>query len=121
MNIHKVREIAAAEFLKHKIDGTWSFSFDKGRKRFGMCDYRTRTISLSLEMTVFNFEDEVVDTIRHEIAHALAGYKAGHGPAWGAMCNVVGCRPLACYSAATVARRGRKVSEFIAARMENEE
>lgn len=38
-------------------------------------------------------ESEVRDTILHEIAHFIAGPKAGHGPAWVRACLRVGARP----------------------------
>jgi predicted SprT family Zn-dependent metalloprotease len=39
----------------------------------------------------------VLDTILHEIAHALAGHKAGHGPAWKAKCAQIGAKPKRCF------------------------
>jgi predicted SprT family Zn-dependent metalloprotease len=41
-------------------------------------------------------EDEIRDVILHEIAHALAGHKAGHGPVWKAAARKVGAKPSRC-------------------------
>ncbi len=38
-------------------------------------------------------DDEVIDLILHEVAHAIAGHKAAHGPAWQAVCRRLGCNP----------------------------
>lgn len=40
----------------------------------------------------------VRDTILHEIAHALAGHAAGHGPVWKGVCRRIGARPVRCGS-----------------------
>lgn len=47
-------------------------------------------------MTQLNGEQEVRDTILHEIAHALAP-RAGHGPKWRAICRQIGAEPKRCY------------------------
>jgi SprT-like family len=41
---------------------------------------------------------EVIDTLRHEAAHILAGPDAAHGPAWRSWCRRLGCRPQPCYA-----------------------
>lgn len=48
---------------------------------------------MSSFFVVANDRDEVLDTLLHEIAHALAGPLAGHGPVWKAACVRVGARP----------------------------
>lgn len=46
---------------------------------------------------------EVLDTIRHEIAHFLAGWETGHDHVWKRFCRLVGARPVRCatFSAST--------------------
>jgi hypothetical protein len=34
---------------------------------------------------------EILDTILHEIAHALVGHKEAHGPVWVAKAKEIGC------------------------------
>ena len=46
---------------------------------------------------MLNGEYEVTDCILHEIAHALAGHKAGHGWAWKQVCIRIGAKPERCY------------------------
>ncbi len=42
------------------------------------------------------------DTLLHEIAHALAGHRAGHGPVWRKIAREVGAKPKRCYRAEEV-------------------
>ena len=43
-----------------------------------------------------NPPEKVLDTLLHEIAHALAGPKARHGPVWKAIAKKLGATPRAC-------------------------
>lgn len=83
-----------AEFLPNS---TWQFKWDRSVSRFGCCKWKSYTISLSKPMTELNSAEEVEDVIRHELAHALAGSNAKHGPAWKIQCRVTGARPTRCY------------------------
>ena len=40
-------------------------------------------------------EEEIRDTVLHEIAHAIAGPEAGHGPLWKATARRIGATPRA--------------------------
>ncbi len=86
--------------------GGWSFAFDRSRLRFGLCSPTSRRIQLSRHLTALNARAQVEDTIRHEIAHALAFIKyrrnVGHGPRWQAIAREVGADPRRCYDMAAV-------------------
>lgn len=69
----------------------WTFEFDRARKRFGVCNYTYRRIQLSAPAVELNAEEQVRDTILHEIAHALAGPAAGHGWQWRSLARSIGC------------------------------
>jgi hypothetical protein len=43
-----------------------------------------------------NGAEEIVDTILHEIAHALVGPRHGHDTVWKAKCTDIGARPERC-------------------------
>jgi predicted SprT family Zn-dependent metalloprotease len=60
----------------------WSFDFDHARARVGCCHYADRRITLSRHLVLYLTAPEVDQALLHEIAHAKAGAKAGHGPAW---------------------------------------
>lgn len=84
------------------LDAGWTFRFDRARRRFGVCRFGPRIISLSRTLVELNPETECRDTVLHEIAHALAGPSAGHGPKWKAMCLRVGADPRRCYDHTSV-------------------
>lgn len=80
----------------------WEFKFDRAVKRFGQCLYGPKVISLSLPLTERNGEEEVKDTILHEIAHALVGPGQHHNDRWKEECVKVGARPVRCYDGMAV-------------------
>ena len=77
----------------------WTFCWDSAKRSAGQCDYRNKKISLSRHYVTLNVTtrpDRVIDTILHEIAHALAGWRAFHGTEWRAACERIGARPERC-------------------------
>lgn len=62
--------------------GTWSFEFDHAKRRAGLCNYTDRRISVSRYLAARYEDDEIYQILLHEIAHAIAGDRAGHGPKW---------------------------------------
>ncbi|HEY2587403.1 MAG TPA: SprT-like domain-containing protein [Tepidisphaeraceae bacterium] len=95
---------------QHGLAG-WSFRFDHAKRRFGSCQHRERTITLSRPLVLLNDVAEVRDTILHEIAHALTPGD-GHGPKWRAACRRVGARPVRCYSDHTVRSPARPPAPY---------
>lgn len=81
---------------------SWLFRFNNRKRGMGLCVYPKLAsnlagrIELSRHLVERNDLDEVLDTILHEIAHALAGPDAGHGPRWKEMCQKVGANPERC-------------------------
>jgi predicted SprT family Zn-dependent metalloprotease len=82
--------------------GYWSFAWNNRRRGFGLCRYDCRQIELSCHLVALNSETEVRDTILHEIAHALAGPRAGHGRLWQIQAHAIGCNAERCYSTDSV-------------------
>lgn len=83
--------------------GDWTFRFDRAKKRFGMCNYRTRTITLSEPLVKLNSVERVRNTLLHEIAHALTpGH--GHDYVWRMKARTIGCDGRRCYEAEEVVR-----------------
>lgn len=61
----------------------WSFQYNKRiKKTLGRCFHYRKLIEISYDYAQSADQKEVEDTILHEIAHALAGPEAGHGPIW---------------------------------------
>lgn len=82
----------------------WRFEWDRAKVRAGCCQYRKKAITLSrhyVELNVAEHPEDIVDTILHEIAHALAPGD-GHGKKWKAACSQVGAVPKRCYDSDVV-------------------
>ncbi|WP_224769444.1 SprT-like domain-containing protein [Nocardioides ochotonae] len=86
---------AQALVVQHGLAG-WQIEFDRAKRRAGQCREATRVISLSEPLTRLHDEAEVVDTILHEIAHALVGTKHGHDEVWRAKAIAIGCSGARC-------------------------
>lgn len=75
----------------HGLDAKgWTVDYDRAVRSFGKCNYRTKTITLSRKLTETAPVSQVLDTILHEIAHAMAGFDAGHGPLWKSVHRSIG-------------------------------
>lgn len=77
----------------------WAFKWSNARQQAGSCDNKRKIIRLSRPIAHLWGPEGMRDTVLHEIAHALAGYKAAHGPAWKAVCRQIGAKPERCYTA----------------------
>lgn len=79
--LDRVRVWADALITLH-LDVSWSFAFDTAKTRAGLCDHTRRRISVSRYLAE-RFEDDAIhQVLLHEVAHAVAGPRAGHGPHW---------------------------------------
>lgn len=76
----------------------WYFKFDTAVRRFGLCSYKRKTISLSRKLTQLNDIKYVNDVLLHEIAHALVGSGKGHSHIWKHKAAEIGCSGTRCYS-----------------------
>ena len=78
----------------------WSFGFDRARRRLGVCRTGPRRITLSAHLTPHLSADEVEDTVRHEIAHAVDWERRGrtnHDRTWKAVARACGAKPERTY------------------------
>ncbi len=102
MNLNDANKLMIGE-LSHwrsiyptKLAG-WTCGWNQRKRHFGLCRFREKRIELSAPMTAGESDSSrVLDTIRHEIAHALAGHAAGHGPEWRFWATKVGATPERC-------------------------
>lgn len=80
----------------------WRLTFGSAQRTAGTCKYGTRTLNFS-RVIMDQFSDaERLNTILHEIAHALAGHAAGHGPEWRRVARSIGCDARRTYSGKSV-------------------
>lgn len=80
-DLNRVRVWAQALIAMH-LDESWSFDFDHAKRRAGLCDYRRKRITVSRYLAARFDDDEIHQTLLHEVAHAMAGHTAAHGPEW---------------------------------------
>ena len=82
---------------EHGLDD-WTIVADRAKTRAGVCRFGRRQIGISAPITALHDEAEVVDTILHEIAHALVGPSHGHDAVWRAKARAIGCSGERCVS-----------------------
>jgi len=66
-------------------------------RRAGCARFDTREVEISTLYLRETNETEALDTVRHEAAHCLAGYSAGHGPEWKRVAEEIGCTAERCH------------------------
>ncbi|MGE0822907.1 MAG: SprT-like domain-containing protein [Candidatus Binatia bacterium] len=94
--LQRLAQVARGLLTQHHLLD-WSFQFDNGRKRAGCCQYGTKVISLSYEFAKHAPDEEITDTVLHEIAHALVGKSHNHDDVWRAMAARIGCSGRRCH------------------------
>lgn len=106
----RARDTAARLMAEHGLTG-WQFGFNGNVRRAGVCKYPTNTrpgrIELSKHFVLRNDWPEVMDTILHELAHALVGPGHGHDAVWKAKCVRLGAKPERCYGEKIETPKGR--------------
>ena len=95
MDLKELEAIASREMTKHGLHG-WSFSFADTKRQLGVCKYGKKRIEIAEYYALNSPQESVLDTLLHEIAHAIAGPAARHGPAWKAVAIRLGATPRAC-------------------------
>nr|WP_245325198.1 SprT-like domain-containing protein [Microbacterium amylolyticum] len=75
-------QVWADALIRLHLDDTWAFGFDNAKRRAGLCNYTTKRISVSRYLAARFSDDDVHQTLLHEVAHAIAGPEAGHGREW---------------------------------------
>ena len=110
MELEKAKKLAIELMIKHNLH-YWEFKFDSAKRRFGCCFYEEKLITLSKHLVLLNSEEEVKDTILHEIAHALTPGQH-HNKIWRQKAIEIGCSGTRCYSSEnTVTVKGNYIVE----------
>jgi predicted SprT family Zn-dependent metalloprotease len=81
-SLDQVRDRAEELLRLHLGGGSWSFGFDHAKTRAGQCDFAKRRITVSRHLAARFSDEDVEQVLLHEVAHALSGARAGHGPTW---------------------------------------
>lgn len=110
MDIRQVKQMAVNLMNKYGLlTQGWSFKFDNAKVRFGSCNYTDKEITLSRPLCVLNSEEQILDTILHEIAHALCPGQ-NHNKVWQRKAIEIGCSGNRCYSSSNVIQPKLKYS-----------
>ena len=83
----------------------WGIVFNNNKTRLGACNYRKHCLMFSLAF----LNDDFIDTVKHEMAHAIVGPSAGHGPVWKAAVSRMGGTAK---SSAKVAPKGAEFYKY---------
>jgi hypothetical protein len=77
-------------FKKYKLHN-WKCTVNKEHNEWsGICRHSYKRIELSHYL--FRCSDEyILDTILHEVAHAIVGYEQKHGSTWQRVAREIGC------------------------------
>ena len=77
---------------------SWRIAYDSSRARAGLCNYQSHTLSFSRNLVAKAEPHQWIDTIAHEIAHALVGPRHGHNFTWQRVCRAIGGTGLRCHN-----------------------
>lgn len=102
-DIQLIAELAdsALEDWKNELPH-WNWQWNNNVSRLGCCKYDMQTIFLSLPWTKKVDDDEALDTLLHELAHAIVFMRYGinairrdgyHGRLWQKVCVELGVIP----------------------------
>ena len=97
MDAETAYRLGRAKMDEHGLQ-KWDLMFDGAKSRFGCCWHSKQLITLSKSLIELNAEADVLDTILHEIAHALVTGRHGHDRVWRRKAISIGCNGERCYS-----------------------
>lgn len=81
-DLSRVRVWAEALIAMHLDPSVWTFAFDTAKTRAGQCNYTAKRITVSRYLAAKFEDDDIHQVLLHEVAHAMAGPRTGHGPEW---------------------------------------
>jgi len=97
MNLVQAEIIAERLMHQHGLTAKgWKFEWDNAWRRSGCCHFLKRTITLSRAITEVNPRTHLIDTLLHEIAHALVGVGHHHDREWKRIARRIGCVATRC-------------------------
>lgn len=89
------------DLIRKHLPEPWRHEWGNAKKQAGVCRYRTHTIGLSAPIHRLGTLADLEQTVLHEVAHALAGGRAGHGPLWRATVTRIGGSAARCHALET--------------------
>jgi predicted SprT family Zn-dependent metalloprotease len=87
----------ARKLMREHGVGHLELAFTRRKRELGSCVFSENEEALKINLSAPWFkvlpEEHARDTILHEIAHALVGWNAQHGPDWQRMARLIGANP----------------------------
>jgi len=74
----------------HDLDG-WRLSMRDEVKRNGVCSHKKKTLAFNPKINHKRTMELFINTVLHEIAHALVGPNHGHDMVWKNKAREIGC------------------------------
>lgn len=93
-DVEATRDTARRLLDEHGLDD-WRITVTNTRRRLGVTSFALKTVSISRQHIVSGSSEEILDTIRHEVAHALVGPGHNHDAVWQAKATELGARSRA--------------------------
>ena len=91
-------ELMARHVAESGLDADWSFRFDLATSRGGVCRPAEKRIGLSVSYCHRATRAEIIDTLLHEIAHAIVGVRHQHDAVWRAKAREIGSTAERCHA-----------------------
>ena len=92
MDIKDFELLVRYEMDKYGLND-WTWKYNRATSGQCSCRYSVKLLKFCKSYVALNELHIVLDTILHEIAHALVGAGHGHGHVWASKCLEIGCRP----------------------------
>lgn len=103
MRLADAKRLAEYHMSRHLNMGLWELRFNHNMNHLGFCFHPKRKqrgrIELSRHYVFLNTPSFVLDTILHEVAHALVGPGHGHDVVWQSKAIELGANPTPCKQA----------------------
>ena len=94
MDVAQAKQLVEAE-VAHHLGAGWHVAYFKAARIYGQCRHHPTRNAIRLNELFLAQCDrqQVLELVRHEIAHGLAGRRSGHNKHFAAICNVLGTSP----------------------------
>ena len=93
MNKQQAKKTARDLFEQYGLQ-EWRFKLDNAKRRLGVCYFSEKIISMSKHL--LKHEEGFMNTLKHEVAHAIVGIRIGHGYEWRQKAIELGCDGQRC-------------------------
>src|SRR5262245_30476516 len=92
MDRTKAAQLTREELNKYGLNN-WSvrITTDPNNSFLGLCSHKDMCIIINAHHVDIHPDAEVVDTIKHEVAHAIVGPGQAHNEVWAAKAREIGC------------------------------